>query len=100
MRGPPIVLVCLALALASCSKGEVTSGADVVAEATARNVATVAGEAAFEDEGVPVGGNLSCTAASSGGAARVTITCSGTSKRGADLEMDGTVTSLEEGERG
>jgi hypothetical protein len=51
-------------------------------------------------EGVDVDGNLTCTADATNGVEQMTIACTGTSTDGRDLRLDGTVTSVEQGERG
>ena len=91
-----ITAVLLAGGLAACSEAQQQEIVDDTVEVAARNAAAAAGTAAFEQEGIEVSDVLECTSNSTGGAERVSVTCSGTSDDGRELELDGEVAAREQ----
>jgi hypothetical protein len=91
-----IMAVLLAGGLAACSEAQQQEIVDDTVEVAARNAAAAAGTAAFEQEGLEVSDVLECTSNSTGGAERVSVTCSGTSDDGRVLELDGEVAAREQ----
>jgi hypothetical protein len=91
-----ITAVLLAAGLAACSEAQQQEIVDDTVEVAARNAAAAAGTAAFEQEGLEVSDVLECTSNSTGGAERVSVTCSGTSDEGRELVLDGEVAAREQ----
>ena len=94
------VLVCAALVVAAltataCTEEQRGDLVDQGTEAVVRNVAAAAAAGAFEREGVEVEGTLDCTASSTGGAERLQVRCTGTSKDGEALVLEGEATTGE-----
>ncbi len=92
MRGSMAAALALLLVgglLAGCSKAERQEVVDDTVEAAARQIASQGGTEAFENEGIQVSGDLDCTATSEGGAAEVSVTCTGTGSEGEELAIDG-----------
>jgi hypothetical protein len=75
--------------MVACSEDQASDLLDEGTEAIVRNAVAGAGEAAFEDEGVEVEGNLDCEATSTGGAERIEVSCTGTSVDGEELAIEG-----------
>ena len=75
--------------MVACSDDQASDLLDQGTEAIVRNAVAGAGEAAFEDEGVEVEGNLDCEATSTGGAERIEVSCTGTSVDGEELAIEG-----------
>jgi hypothetical protein len=86
------LLVASAMACTEEQRGDLV---DQGAEAIVRNAASAAAAGAFEREGVEVDGSLDCTASSSGGAERIEVRCTGSSKEGEALVLEGEATTGE-----
>lgn len=67
---------------------------DAAAETAARNLATDAGEAAFEEAGYPLEGDLTCEAKATTDASQLDISCTGTATEGGAAELTGQTTEL------
>lgn len=67
---------------------------DAAAETAARNLATDAGEAAFEDAGYPLEGDLTCEAAAASDASQLDVSCTGTTAEGGAAALSGRTTEL------
>jgi len=87
------VLMIGALTAAACTEEQRGDLVDEGTEAVVRNVAAAAAAGAFEREGVEVDGALDCTASSSGGAERLQVRCTGTSRDGEELVLEGEATT-------
>ena len=87
------VLMIGALAATACTEEQRGDLVDEGTEAVVRNVAAAAAAGAFEREGVEVEGALDCTASSSGGAERLQVRCTGTSRDGEELVLEGEATT-------
>ena len=87
------VLMIGALTTTACTEEQRGDLVDEGAEAVVRNVASAAAAGAFEREGVEVDGALDCTASSSGGAERLQVRCTGTSRDGEELVLEGEATT-------
>ncbi|HVF07450.1 MAG TPA: hypothetical protein VNC60_02640 [Actinomycetota bacterium] len=83
-------------ALAACSEAQQQEIVDDTIEVAVRNAAAAAGTAAFEQQGLEVSDVLECTSNSTGGADRVSVSCSGTSDDGRELALDGEVAAREQ----
>jgi hypothetical protein len=75
--------------MVGCSDDQASDLLDEGTEAIVRNAVAGAGEAAFEDEGIEVEGNLDCEATSTGGAERIEVSCTGMSTDGEELAIEG-----------
>ena len=93
---PFVAAVLIAGTLAACTEKQQQEIVDDTAEIAARNAAAAAGTAAFEREGLEVSDVLECTANSSGGAEKLSVSCTGTSDDGKRLALEGTVSAREE----
>lgn len=91
-----VAAVLVAGTLAACTEKQQQEIVDDTAEIAARNAAAAAGTAAFEREGLEVSDVLECTANSSGGAEKLSVSCTGTSDDGKRLALEGTVSAREE----
>ena len=87
------VLMIGALTATACTEEQRGDLVDEGTEAVVRNVAAAAAAGAFEREGVEVDGSLDCTASSSGGAERLQVRCTGTSRDGEELVLEGEATT-------
>ena len=87
------VLMIGALTATACTEEQRGDLVDEGTEAVVRNVAAAAATGAFEREGVEVDGSLDCTASSSGGAERLQVRCTGTSRDGEELVLEGEATT-------
>jgi hypothetical protein len=72
----------------------VEEGGDDAAETAVRNLASSQGEDEFSAAGVEVEGDLTCEATTSGDAANMDVSCTGTGTDGQDLSMEGTTDEL------
>lgn len=82
--------------LAACTEAQQEEIVDDTAEIAARNAASAAGTAAFEQQGLEVSDVLECTANSTGGAKELSVTCTGASDDGKELALEGTVSAEEQ----
>ncbi len=82
--------------LLACTEKQQQEIVDDTAEIAARNAAAAAGTAAFEREGFEVSDVLECTANSTGGVEKLSVTCTGISDDGQELALEGEVSSQEE----
>lgn len=82
--------------LAACTEAQQEEIVDDTAEIAARNAASAAGTAAFEQQGLEVSDVLECTANSTGGAKELSVTCTGASDDGKELALEGTVSADEQ----
>jgi hypothetical protein len=82
-------VIVVALTAIACTEEQRGDLVDQGAEAVVRNVVAAAGAGAFEREGVEVEGSLDCTASSTGGAERLQVHCTGSSKDGEELVLEG-----------
>jgi hypothetical protein len=76
--------------LAACTEEQRGDLVDEGTEAVVRNVAAAAASGAFEREGFEVDGGFDCTATSTGGAEQIEVTCTGSSRDGEELVLEGT----------
>ncbi|HWC71525.1 MAG TPA: hypothetical protein VG993_10215 [Actinomycetota bacterium] len=83
------LLVLAAFGAVACTEDQRAGLVDQGTEAVVRNIASAAGEAAFENEGFEIDGGLDCEATSTGGAERVELRCTGSSTRGEELVLEG-----------
>ena len=86
------VLIVAVTAMA-CTEEQRGDLVDQGTEAVVRNVVAAAGAGAFEREGVEVEGPLDCSASSTGGAERLQVRCTGSSKDGEELVLEGEATT-------
>lgn len=82
--------------LVACSEAQQQEIVDDTVEVAVRNAAAAAGTAAFEQQGLEVSDVLECTSNSTGGADRVSVSCSGRSDDGRELALDGEVAAREQ----
>lgn len=86
-------VVVVAVTTIACTEEQRGDLVDEGTEAVVRNVVAAAGAGAFEREGVEVEGTLDCTASSTGGAERLEVRCTGSSKDGEELVLEGEATT-------
>ena len=91
LAGAGVVVV--ALTAVACTEEQRGDLVDQGTEAVVRNVAAAAAAGAFEREGVEVEGALDCTASSTGGVERLEVRCTGSSKDGEELVLEGEATT-------
>ena len=82
--------------LVACTEEQQQEIVDDTAEIAARNAASAAGTAAFEQQGLEVSDVLECTANSTGGAKELIVSCTGASDDGKELALEGTVSADEQ----
>jgi len=94
-RRAPVYLgvLLVAVTVMACTEEQRGDLIDQGTEAVVRNVAAAAGAGAFEREGVEVEGPLECTVSSTGGAERLQVRCTGSSKDGEELVLEGEATT-------
>jgi hypothetical protein len=97
-RSPRRAAMCLSVLIVAvtalaCTEEQRGDLVDQGTEAVVRNVVAAAGAGAFEREGVEVEGPLDCSASSTGGAERLQVRCTGSSKDGEELVLEGEVTT-------
>lgn len=87
--GAAIAAAFVCVIAGACTDEQRSDLVDQGTEAVVRNVAATAGTLAFEREGFELPESLDCEAASTGGAERVDVRCTGTAKDGRELVLEG-----------
>jgi Tfp pilus assembly protein PilV len=75
--------------LVSTVQEEAGEAVDAAAETAVRNVAAQAGRDAFAEAGHPIQGELTCEATATSDAAKVDVSCTGTTEAGGAAELTG-----------